>query len=232
MKSTEQGASFAVNSLFLEKARAVLRARANLLWLIGGSCSGKSTVSRALAARTGVPVYDMDEAVFGCFRFDPVRHPATTAWFTAGNPLAWMLSLPWDEFDALYRAANAEMLDLLDDDLRGRADTPLLIDGGITHPSVLVQVLPPARIVCLEAPEGFAAREWETAAGRAPMRAEILALPDGAALWRRFLDYDRRMTATIGRESRERGIAVVKWGEGNSVQELSERVEGRPGLVQ
>ena len=41
---------------------------------------------------------------------------ALPAWFTAANPLHWMLSLPWAEFDALYRAANAETLDLLADD--------------------------------------------------------------------------------------------------------------------
>ena len=216
---------FPLDPALIAKARPVLAERRNLRWLIGGACSGKSTLSRALSARKDVPVYDMDEAVFGRFRFDPVRHPATTAWFTAGNPLGWMLSLPWPDFDALYRAANAEMLDLLADDLAGQPDAPLLVDGGITHPSLLAQVIPAARIVCLEAPAGFAAREWETAANRAPMKAEILALPDGEAMWRRFLDYDRRMTETIGRESREWGIAVMRWEKGSNVAELSERME-------
>ena len=211
---------FEADKTLIEKARTVLGVRTGLVWLIGGSCSGKSTVSRGLSARTGISVYDMDEAVFGRFRFDPVRHPATTAWFTADNPLRWMLSLPWPEFDALYRAANAEMLDLLADDLNCRRDAPLLIDGGITHPALLVQTLLPSRIICLEAPAGFATQEWETAAGRAPMKDEILAMPDGEALWQRFLDYDRRMTATIGRESREAGILVVNRSEGRAVEEL------------
>lgn len=216
---------FSLDPALIAKARTVLAERNRLIWLIGGACSGKSTLSRALSARMGTPVYDMDEAVFGRYRFDPLRHPATTAWFTAGNPLGWMLSLPWATFDALYRAANAEMLDLLADDLAGQPDAPLLVDGGITHPSVLAQVIPAARIVCLEAPDGFAAREWETAANRAPMKAEILALPDGEAMWRRFLDYDRRMTETIGRECREWGIAVLEWGEGDSVGKLAEKLE-------
>lgn len=208
----------------LKKVRATLVDRVYLMWLIGGSGSGKSTIARALGARTGINVYDMDEAVFGRFRFDPTRHPATTAWFTAANPLHWMLSLPWAEFDALYRANNAEMLDLLADDLAGRPDKPLLIDGGITHPSILTQVIPAARILCLERDEAQRAGEWDTSPNRTPMRDEILALPDGAALWQHFQEYDRRMTETIGRESRACGIQIVRWEEGNTLEQVSERV--------
>ena len=207
----------------LDHATDSLSCRANLRWLIGGSASGKSTIARALGARTGIAVYDMDEAVFGRFHFDPIRHPATTAWFTAANPLAWMLSRPWAEFEALYRANNAEMLDLLAGDLAGRPDAPLLIDGGITHPSVLTQVIPAGRIVCLETDDARRRHEWATAPGRAGMKAEILALPDGAALWERFLEYDRQMTATLGRESRECGIQILGWDESHTVEQISEQ---------
>ncbi len=166
----------------------------------------------------------MDAAVFGRFHFDPVRHPATTAWFTAGNPLHWMLSQPWPAFDALYCAANAEYLDLLADDLAGQLDEPLLIDGGITHPSVLTQVIPAQRIICLERDEAQRAAEWDTSPTRTPMRDEILALPDGAALWRRFVEYDRQMTETLSRESRECGIQILRRGEGDSVEQVAEQV--------
>ena len=217
---------FPLDDPLLEKSHAALAAQPNLFWLIGGSGSGKSTIAQALGARTGIAVYDMDEAVFGRFRFDPARHPATTAWFTADNPLQWMLSQPWPTFDALYRAANAEYLDLLAADLAARPDERLLIDGGITHPSVLTQVIPAARVICLERDEAQRAGEWNSAPGRTAMRDEILALPDGAALWRRFQQYDRQMTATLGRESRECGIQVLHWGEDDTVEQVSERVLG------
>lgn len=218
------GGLFATDETLLNDARDILRARQNLRWLIGGAGSGKSTVSRAIAAQTGIPVYDMDEAFFGRFQVDPQRHPATRAWFSAENPLGWMLSLSWPEFNALYRAANAEMLDLLAADLAGHPDEPLLMDGGVTHPSVLMRAFPAGHVICLEREEVSRAREWETAAGRAEMKNSVLALPDGAAMWRRFLDYDRRITETIGRESREIGVRVVSWDEATGLAPLVERV--------
>ena len=218
---------FDVDTKLLERAAAVLHGRKALTWLIGGSGSGKTTLSRAVAARTGIPVYDMDKAFFGRFRFDPSRHPATTAWFAAENPLGWMLSLPWPEFDALYRASNAEMLDLLAAELDGRPEEPLLIDGDVTHPSVLVHAIPTARILCLERAEAERAREWETAAGRAEMKAAVLALPDGAAMWSRFLDYDCRMTETIGRESREWGVRLMAWDGTVDQDTVAQRLIGQ-----
>lgn len=215
---------FAANEALIARARAVLWSRRNLLWLIGGSGTGKTTLSRALAARTGIAVYDMDEAFFGRYHVDPARHPATTAWFSADNPLGWMLSLPWPEFDALYRAANAETLDLLADDICDRADKPLLTDGGITHPSVLVQAVPAQRILCLEREETERGREWGTAASRAEMKAAVLALPAGRAMWLRFLNYDQQMTQTIGRESRQMGVRVITWDESMSIDRLAARV--------
>ena len=135
-----------------------------------------------------------------------------------------MLSQPWPAFDALYAAANAETLDLLADDLAGRPDAPLLIDGGITHPSVLTQVIPAARLLCLERDEAQRAGEWHTSPSRTPMRDEILALPDGAALWQRFQEYDRQMTATLSRESRMCGIQILRWGANDTVEQVVEQV--------
>ena len=207
-----QAELFPTNEALIQRARNVLWQRRRLVWLIGGAGSGKSTLSRAVAAaRSGISVYDMDEAYFGRFQFDPQRHPATTAWFSSENPLGWMLSLSWAEFDALYRAANAEMLERLAVDLRDRPDEPLIIDGGITHPSVLVEAVPAERIIYLERAEVERMKEWDTAENRAEMKGSVLALPGGEATWQQFLEYDRRMTETLGRESRQLGTRIVSW---------------------
>ncbi len=215
---------FSLDTSLLAEARPVLEKATQLAWVIGGSGSGKTTISRAISEQAGVPIFDMDAAVFGSFHYDPIRHPATTAWFTVADPLAFTLALPWPDFDSLYRATNAEMLDLLAAALRDRPDTPLLVDGGISHPSVLVQTLPAARIICLAGPLGHGTRQWETAESRAAMKAAILALPEGDKMWSRFLDYDRHITATLVRESRAAGIAVLSWDEETTVKDLSNRV--------
>lgn len=215
---------YKTDQALLDRAGEVLSPRDGLYWLIGGSCSGKSTLSRALAVRLGVERYDVDEAVFGRFQFDPQRHPATAAWSSADDPFGWMLSHDWETFSALYRATNAETLDLLAGELAGRPAAPLIVDGGISHPSVLAQVIPAGRIICLETTDEMRAREWETAEGRAWMKNRVLSMPDGEGMWRRFLEYDRRLTELIGRESREWGIPVFAWDAGTTVEQLAERV--------
>lgn len=212
---------FVTNETLIESARAILWERRHLLWLIGGSGTGKTTLSRAAAALAGTGLYDMDEAFFGRYTIDPQRHPATTAWFSAEDPLGWILARPWPEFEAIYRAANAETLDLLAADLAGQPDAPLIIDGGITHPSVLAGAVPAERVICLEREETARAREWATAASRAEMKAAVLALPDGPRMWLRFLEYDRRLAATIDRESRACGIRLLAGDETTGMDQLA-----------
>ncbi|MCJ7736698.1 MAG: hypothetical protein MUQ10_05205, partial [Anaerolineae bacterium] len=215
---------FNLNNELIEEARAVLSAHEHLCWIIGGACSGKSTISRALSERLGISIYDMDEHIYGSYmgRYTPERHPASTAWFSASNPLAWVMSLSWDEFNSLNTAANAEYLDLLADDLAStKAHQRLLIDGGITHPSVLTQVLSPERVFCVRIAPEQSARIWETAGDRSDMRDWIRALPNPEEMWRKFLFFDRMISQTIGTESRECGIHVFLRDEVTGVEELA-----------
>lgn len=206
--------SFPTNDHLLQEIRPLLAPFTRLYWLIGGAGTGKSTISRALAEEFGIVRYDMDEHSFGDFgpRYTAERHPATHAWYTAENPFGWMLSLDWNTFSALYRASNAETLDLFAADLSANYDPqrPLLVDGGITHPTLLAQVLPPERIICLAIPPGEGARLWQTDPNRRTMLEMTLALPDGKTAWQRFLDYDQQLHDLCVRESREAGIWVIE----------------------
>ncbi|MCA9971660.1 MAG: hypothetical protein KC425_15655, partial [Anaerolineales bacterium] len=103
MVSTPAELTFAPDPALLAAARAVLAPRRRLFWVIGGACSGKSTICQALAAGWQVPVYDMDAAIYGRFFpvYRPERHPASCAWFHAPDPLAWIMALSPPGFDAL-----------------------------------------------------------------------------------------------------------------------------------
>lgn len=201
---------FAVDPALLAAARAVLASR-RLYWVLGGSCSGKSTICQAIAAGWDVPVIDMDAAIYGRFMpaYRPDRHPASCAWFHAPHPLAWIMALSPAAFDSLNRASNAEFLDLLAAELAEQPDVPMLVDGGFTHPSVLAQVVPPRQLLCLETTADVRVRTWETAAARAEMRGWIRALPEPDAMWQKFLRFDAQISDTLGAESRAAGIRIL-----------------------
>jgi hypothetical protein len=224
---------FKVDQQLLGKARSVLWERDGIYWIIGGSCTGKSTISCAISKATGIPIYDMDDYVFDRYiaRYSDGRHPASEVWFSAPNPLAWSLSLSWPEFDAMYKAANAEYLDLLAEDLiREEFRGPQIIDGGITHPSTLVQAIKPERVLCIDMDESTRVGTWETSEERAVMKEWIFALPEPEDMWAKFLSFDKLITKTIVEESRKEKIKFFFRGNATTVEELVDRIAEHFGL--
>lgn len=218
---------FLVNPDLIDRARPVFAGRSNIYWILGGAAAGKSTICRAIADRSAIAVYDMDEHIYGTYfaRYTAERHPANTAWLSAENPLVWALSLRHDEFDAFNRAATAEYLDLLAEDLAaGPPEQAVLIDGGITHPSIAAQVLAPQRMVCLAATDEERVRQWETAEAREEMRGWIRELPEPEEMWRRFLAHDAAIASTLERESSAHHIPVVRRGPYDSVADTARQV--------
>ncbi len=225
---------FQVNPELIEKARPVFASWNRIYWVIGGAGAGKSTLCRAIAERTGVAVYDMDEHIYRAYipRYAPQRHPANTAWLSAENPLAWALDLSEDEFNAFNRTTTAEYLDLLADDLAaGSATQAILIDGGITHPSLIAQVLSARRIVCLTTTDEERVHLWTTAEDRAEMRSWIWALPQPERRWRQFLAHDATISTVLERESRAHSIAIIERDPHDAVDALADRVARHLGIT-
>jgi|GEM_PF-668952 len=223
---------FGVDRTLLREAALKFEAARGLRWVIGGACSGKSAVCETIASWTGVPVFDMDEHVFGRYMscYSASRHPASSAWFKRGDGLAWVLSLPWEVFDDLNRATNAEFLDLVAEDVAQRyGEGPVLVDGGITHPSVLAAAVEPARIACLAVADAESGRIWEEDEARSGMRHAVERLPGGDR-WATFLAFNARMSATIEREAREQGIAVFERTPDVPLEVLSRAVMRSLGL--
>jgi hypothetical protein len=224
---------FEADRALIREAALRLASARGLRWVIGGACSGKSSVCQTISRWTGVPVYDMDEHVYGHYmsRYSPSRHPASSAWFRRRDGLAWVLSLPWETFDDLNRATNAEFLDLVARDVAERyGDRPVLVDGGITHPSVLAAAVDPARIACLAVDDAESRRIWEEDEARSGMRRAVERLPGGRERWATFLTFNERMSATIEREAREQGVAVFVRTPGVSVEEASRTIMAALGL--
>lgn len=225
---------FPIDHDLLEQAGAALSQRTGLYWIVGGATSGKTSVCRALSARLGVPVYDMDAHIYGSYhaRFTPQRHPANWTWSTAPDGLAWLLGMTWDEFDAFNRAALPEYLDLLAEDLEA---TPpgarVLIDGGIANPAMVAQALPTCRMACLAAPEGSSARAWQEDDARKSMKQAVHQLPNAQQAWRRFLEFDAAITHGILQECHEHRIPVIQWAESAAAEEVAGRVAIALGML-
>ena len=221
---------FPVNSDLLAHARDVLSGREKLFWIIGGAGSGKTTICSLLSKRYALPVYDMDAHIYGSYhtRFTPEHHPVNSAWATSENGLAWLLGMSWDEFNSFNQAALPEYIDLLAEDLtEARPESPLLIDGGISNPALIAQVIPTRQIVCLSAPVD--ANVWESA-DRQSMKDAIYQLPNPEEAWLKFLDFDKQITCTIERECRENNISMCRMNSNASAGDLAVEVARRMGL--
>ncbi len=224
---------FQVNQALIENARRILVNRHNIYWVLGGAGAGKSTVCRFIAERCSVALYDMDQRIYDAFilRYTAQRHPATMTWLSAENPLAWALELSPEAYDTFNRAATAEYIDLLAEDLEAwLPEQAVLIDGGITHPSIAAQVLAPRQMVCLATTDEERVHLWETEEARAEMRDWIRALPQPERMWQRFLAHDAMIASVLERESRACDIAVLARRPDDSVEALAGRVAQHLGL--
>jgi hypothetical protein len=225
---------FTINNDLLTQSRATLFRRDRLYWVVGAAGSGKTTICRLLSARFNIPVYDMDAHIYGAYhsRFRLERHPVNRAWSTARDGLAWLLDMSWDEFNGFNQAALPEYLDLLAEDLDAtKPSDSVLIDGGICNPALIAQAISTRQIVCLVMPERSSAEIWEEGGDRNAMKEAIHQLPKPEEAWRKFLEFDDRITHTILKECQENSIPVCPRGETDSEDEYAERVAHVLGIL-
>ena len=155
----------------------------------------------------------MDARIFGDYlgKYTEASHPASCAWLKQADALEWALSLLWDEFNRLNEATNIEILDLFSQEVRASSETgPLVVDGGLSHPYLLAQVLPVDNMLCLKRDETARAATWECDENKLQMRDMILALPDGQNLWDTFRHFDRMIAATMEDQCQQAGIRFVE----------------------
>jgi hypothetical protein len=176
----------------------------------------------------------MDAQIYGTYhgRFIAERHPVNWAWSTAGDGLAWLLAMSWEDFDNFNRAALPEYLDLLTSDLEAiGSGTGMLVDGGVCNPAVLAQAMPSRQIACLAAATGSSTKVWDASEERKAMKAAVYELADGEAAWRRFLEFDQRINTTLLKECLEKEIPVCLRNESESIDDVAARVASLLGIV-
>jgi hypothetical protein len=213
--------AFPVDEALLAEAATRLRGHPRLRFVMGGAGTGKSSVCRQLHATMGAPVIDMDARMYGTWgdRWDPVRHPANSAWLGTADPLAWQLDLAPEAFLQFHAAATAEALDLLADELGefgqigqvGATDDggAVLVDGDFGCLAVVARAVPPGSIVCLALPPGGSEAVWTSDPGRLGFLeavAAVNAMPDPVA---RFLACDAALSERMVADATTTGATVI-----------------------
>lgn len=111
-----------------------------------------------------------------------------------------------------------------------RQDDSLLIDGGICNPAIIAQVIPTDQIVCLSMPERPSSEIWQESDDRKSMKEAIYQLPNPGEAWRKFLEFDGRITGTILKECQENHISTCTRGPTKKAAVFAQRVAGILGI--
>lgn len=215
---------FRVDMELLESVKEKLENRSNIFWLVGGSCSGKSTISRMMEEKFDYIRYDMDEYIFGKYmdRYSKEIHPANSAWFGAENPLDWALSFPnWEQYNEFNMTSMVEQLSLFCEDIEFiDKDKKIVVDGGITNPDILAKVLNKNKICCLNIEDELCRRIWSKDESRLVMKDMIYELPSPDYKWNKFLELNDLINKQMETECRDNDINIIFRGE----EELAEAV--------
>jgi hypothetical protein len=224
--------SFPIDWELLKSAQERLNVKRPIYWLLGASCTGKTTVCNCLALK-GMTVCDMDARIFGDYlgKYTEARHPASCAWLKREDALHWALSLSWEEFNCLNEATNVEILDLFASEVQASTESrPIVVDGGLSHPYLLAQVMPSANVLCLLREENMRAGDWEIDEKKRQMKDMIMALPEGLNLWEKFLHFDKMISKTMADQCRQAGIRFARTLEGQPMSEVAESLLGLWGI--
>ncbi|MEU6424273.1 hypothetical protein ABZ860_00130 [Microbispora sp. NPDC046973] len=213
---------------------ADLRRRlAHVRWIAGGTGAGKSTVTRALAERHDVLVYDGDRAEPGyVHRCDPQRQPHLWALLRTPREDRWASRTAEEIFHAMPSLHGETFGFVLDDLLALPADRPVLVDDFRTLPrEVAPLVARPEHAVFLLPAPGFRARALGDRFAD-PARAHAnWGNGDHAAALATRLARDRLWDEEVRRQARELGLPVLPVDGSRSVPELAAELAAMFQLV-
>lgn len=118
----------------------------HILWLGGSVCSGKTTISEALAAKHGLRVYHCDRhEAEHVARGRPDRHPTLAASPALDIDEAWLLPSP-ERLAATSGQFHRERFELIIEDLLAMpSDRPILAEGYGLLPECVVPVIAETR---------------------------------------------------------------------------------------
>lgn len=180
---------------------------ANVSWIGGSPCSGKSTIADRLAAEFGRQVYRRDDAYFRHQEpITPEGQPVFHRLSRATCDELWMRPIPRqvEEEVTLYRE---EFPFILADLAALPADVPVIAEGAALLPELVAGLgVPPQRAIWIVPSEAFqrahdARREW---------RHDVLSACAGSAqAWQNWMARDAGFARFVAADAQARGFRVL-----------------------
>ncbi|GIH65214.1 hypothetical protein [Microbispora siamensis] len=211
----------------------IRRRLAHVRWIAGGAGAGKSTVTRALAERHDVLVYDGDRAELGyVHRCDPRRQPYLWTLLRTPTEDRWASRTAEEIFHAMPSLHGETFGFVLDDLLALPADRSVLVDDFRTLPREVAPLLtrPGHAVFLLPTPEFRARALGDRFADPARARANWGNGDHAVALAKR-LARDRLWDEEVRRQARELELPVLSVDGSRGVADLATELAAMFQLV-
>jgi len=202
----------------------------NVFWILGGACTGKSTLATALREYLGLHLIDMDERIYGTWvpLYSAESYPENHHWIHQVNPLEWALGLSDDAYSEHCKKVSGEYFQLLEIELGCRDNQEAtIIDGGFNSLVPWIQEIQPGNVICLDIERELAITEWNSHPNRAGFKREIIALSEGEEKWKRFLELDALISSQLVQQANALEIPVISARRADNLGTLVEQLVER-----
>jgi hypothetical protein len=196
---------------------------AHILWIGGAPCAGKSSVSRVLAEKYEVSIYDLD---WHYAREDRFRSGPAARWWGGHTLDERWVDIAGDELFRRSTAVWNEQFPSALEDLRGQSgSSPIIVEGPGALPWLVAPVLHDSRqAIFLMPDESFRDR----------VVADRLSARSGVPYWRtrdpdqarsKHRERDRRLSQQIELSCRDLGLSHMRVSDGTNIETIVAAVE-------
>jgi len=180
---------------------------AQVYWLGGSPCAGKSTVADGLATRFNMTVYRCDDAFYEHIqRVDPSRHPTFHRLATASPDGIWLRPVQQqiDDEIALY---HEEFEMIIDDLIAIPNDRPIIAEGAALLPELISTLnIPFHRKLWMIPTEDFQRHHYGTREWRHDVLRET---SDPERAWENWMQRDAGFARHVGEQARLLGESAI-----------------------